>query len=348
LTDAGRARAAIFLEQNQYLGQLPVPLEQYRAYVAAFVKNAPVAVSRVAVRQAFKHLVLSDRVLDHLGPAIAARHSLFIYGAPGNGKTVISQSIRNLLVGDIAIPHALSIEGNIVHMFDPGTHNAIEEEVSDGLQRVDEPDRRWVLCKRPLVTVGGELDLDDLEIGYSHTSRCYRAPLQLLANGGVFVIDDFGRQHASPRDLLNRWITPLESRADSLALQTGQKFEVPFEVFIVFATNLKPADLVDEAFLRRIQFKVFAQSPTPEEFIKIFENCCDERNLPFDRTLATALLDEGLRPRNAPLRACQPRDLIDRALSLAAYLDRPRELTSELLASACQSYFVEDEQVSAA
>jgi hypothetical protein len=216
-----------------------------------------------------------------------------------------------------------------------------------GLERQPDVDSRWIHCRRPAVTVGGELTMDALDLGFS-PAGFYRAPLQALANGGVLVIDDFGRQHISPRDLLNRWIVPLESRVDFLTLQTGQKFQLPFETFVVFATNLKPNDLLDEAFLRRIQYKVFAQSPTESEFIHIFDNYCRGQHLRFERSLVEALLERELRPRGVQLRGCQPRDLINHALSLAAYLGRPRELTFELLAASCAGYFVDDDDVAGA
>jgi predicted ATPase with chaperone activity len=346
ITDAGRSRAALFLEHNQYVGHLPVALEQYQAYMQRLAETSPLTVSRSAVRQAFAHLVLSDHVLDQLGPAIASGHSLFIYGPPGNGKTVISQAIRNLLVGDVVVPHALAVEGQIIRTFDPVNHEALEDPDAhdDRLERNPTFDRRWVRCRRPLITVGGELMLQHLDLGYTASAGFYRAPLQALANGGVLVIDDFGRQHASPRDLLNRWIVPLESRVDYLTLQTGQKFQMPFEVLVVFATNLNPSDLVDEAFLRRIQYKVLAESPSVEQFAQIFENYCHARRVAFDRTLVDELIETELRPRNIRLRGCQPRDLIEHALALATYLDQPRALTLELLAASCTTYFLNEEQ----
>ena len=349
LTDRGRARAALFVEHNQYVGHVPVPIDQYTAYMRQNGRDKSLTVTREANRQAFAHLVLNDRVLDQLGPALAARHSLFIYGPPGNGKTVISKAIRNVLVGDIAIPHALTVDGHIIRMFDPVNHERVVSHTSgSGLTNYSHDDDRWVRCKRPLVIVGGELTMDALELGSDSAMGFYRAPVQALANGGVLVIDDFGRQHATPRDLLNRWIVPLESRVDYLTLQSGQKFELPFEALVVFATNLKPADLVDEAFLRRIQYKVFAQSPTVEEFVQIFENYCRHQQIPFDRALVYAFIENELRPRDVQLRGCQPRDLIDHALALASYLDQPRALTPELLAAASASYFVDDREVNAA
>jgi hypothetical protein len=347
LTDAGRVRAALFLEHDHYIGALPVPLEQYSAYMKQFAVEE-LHLNRELVRLAFSHLVLNPRVLDQLGPAIAARHSLFVYGPPGNGKTVISQAIREILLSDMAVPHALSIDGHIIRIFDPVNHDVVAADDDDiGLTRTNEYDARWVKCRRPLITAGGELTLDALELGYSTSSGLYRAPLQVLANGGVLVIDDFGRQQVPPRALLSRWIVPLESRVDYLTLRTGQKFEVPFQAFVVFATNLKPSDLVDEAFLRRIQYKVLAESPSVEEFIQIFENYCRHKRVAFDRSFAEYIV-HNVDQRGLRLRACHPRDLIEHALSIAAYLDRPRALSVDLLAEACATYFVEDRDLATA
>jgi SpoVK/Ycf46/Vps4 family AAA+-type ATPase len=196
-----------------------------------------------------------------------------------------------------------------------------------------------------MVMVGGELTLSSLELSYNPTSGFYGAPVQTLANGGVLVIDDFGRQSCSPRDLLNRWIVPLESRVDFLTLQSGQKFELPFMALVVFATNIKPADLVDEAFLRRIHYKIFAESPTLAEFFAIFEKVCAEREIPFDRTAVEHLLHTYYRPRQVQLRGCHPRDLVDQIISLSDYLERPRRLEPDLLEAACASYFVDDREL---
>ena len=343
ILDAGRARAMLFLQQNQYVGVAPVPLDQYAAYLRAHQAAVPRTATRERVRDACRHLVLSDRVIDSLGPAVNAGHSLFVYGPPGNGKTVIAQSIRNLLDGDVAVPHAIAVEGQIIRVFDPVVHEALEEVESDSLIETGlVEDRRWVRCRRPLVTVGGELTLDALELTYLPVSGFYRAPLQALANGGVLVIDDFGRQRVGPRDLLNRWIVPLESRVDYLTLQTGQKFELPFVTLVAFATNIRPRDLVDEAFLRRIRYKVFAESPSPDDFAKIWATTCAERDVPFDRALVDRVLAECYRPRRIPMRGCHPRDLIDQALSLAEYRGEHGRLTFSLIAAACDSYFVDD------
>jgi predicted ATPase with chaperone activity len=343
ILDAGRTRAMLFLQHNQYIGVAPVPLAQYADYLRAHQAAVPRTATRQRVREACSHLVLNDRVIDSLGPAVNAGHSLFVYGPPGNGKTVIAQSIRNLLDGDVAVPHAIAVEGQIVRVFDPVVHEAIETVERDTLiESGAAEDRRWVRCRRPLVTVGGELTLDALELTYSAVSGFYRAPLQALANGGVLVIDDFGRQRVGPRDLLNRWIVPLESRVDFLTLQTGQKFELPFVTLVAFATNIRPRDLVDEAFLRRIRYKVFAESPSADDYARIWAAACADRGLAFDRALVDRVLAECYRPRRIPLRGCHPRDLIGQALSLAEYRGETPRLTFSLVATACESYFVDD------
>ena len=343
ITDAGRQRAMLFLENNQYVGIAPVPLAQYVAYLEAYRDAVPRSITRARVREAFSHLVLSDRVIDQVGPAISAAHSMFVYGPPGNGKTVIAQAIRGLLEGELAVPYALEVEGNIIRLFDPVNHEPIETPpAATSLSRELGHDRRWVRCKRPLVMVGGELTLESLELSYSKTTGFYTAPIQAIANGGVLVIDDFGRQRCSARDLLNRWIVPLESRVDFLTLNNGQKFELPFLLLVVFATNIRPSELVDEAFLRRIHYKVFAESPTIADFKSIFAKCCRDRGVDYDDAIIDDLLHSYYRPRSIPLRGCHPRDLLDQALAQASYLGEERRLTPALLEAACASYFVDD------
>src|SRR5262245_39888400 len=343
ITDTGRARAMLFMEHNHYVGYAPVPLAQYCRYMTEFKNSLTHHVDRQRVRKAFSHLVISDRVLDQLGPAINGGHSMFVYGPPGNGKTVISQAIHNLLDGDLYIPHALEVEGSIIRFFDPVNHEPLPELNSEhSLDLSVDSDRRWIRCRRPMVMVGGELSLTQLELSYSPTMGFYRAPVQATANGGLLVIDDFGRQTCSPRDLLNRWIVPLESRVDFLTLQTGQKFDFPFMTLVVFATNVKPQDLVDEAFLRRIQYKIFAESPTKEEFLQIFQNCCRDQGLEYRRDVVEQLLVSYYAPRKLQLRGCHSRDLMNQAISLAEYYGNPPELTPEILEAACASYFVDD------
>jgi hypothetical protein len=345
ITDAGRTRAALFLEHSHYVGMAPVPIGQYQQYMREFARLAPKTATKERVRQAFSHLVLSDRVLDQIGPAVNAAHSLFVYGPPGNGKTVISQAIGDLLDGAIAIPHALEVEGNIIRMFDPVIHESLEPPVEQAGMLDEGPivDHRWVLCRRPVVLVGGELTIEALDLSFNELAGFYRAPVQAIANGGMLVIDDFGRQQCDPRQLLNRWIVPLESRVDYLTLQSGHKFEMPFAVLLVLATNVKPTKLVDEAFLRRIHYKVFAESPERAAFVKIFENYCRTVDVPFARDMVEGVLDSYFRPHRIPLRGCQPRDLIEQALAVAEYSAQDRRLTPELLASACAGYFLDDQ-----
>jgi predicted ATPase with chaperone activity len=345
ITDAGRTRARMLLDHSQYVGAAPVSLERYRDYMRAFAARAPHVATRDRVRQAFSHLVVNDQVVDQIGPAVNAGRSLFIYGPPGNGKTVMSQAIRSLLDGDIAVPHAIVVEGQIIRIYDPVHHDRIEDDApGDALDTGTGLDRRWVVCRRPLVTVGGELTLDSMRLNVSSLGY-YGAPIQLVANGGVLVVDDFGRQQVPPAVLLNRWIVPLESRIDYLTLDSGLVFDVPFAVFVVFATNLRPSELVDEAFLRRIHAKVFANSPTRDEFAQIFQGCCFERSIVYDPSLVDYLIEGYYRTREIPVRGCHPRDLIDHALSLAEYRGQPRRLTRELLDAACAVYFVDDRPV---
>jgi predicted ATPase with chaperone activity len=345
LTEAGRQRALLCLEQSHYVGPAPVPFERYEAYMRAFTSALPRAATRERVRAAFGELVLSQRVLDQLGPAVNGGHSLFVYGPPGNGKTVISQAIRNLLDGHIAVPHAIDANGHVIQLFDEVVHKRVEEERDGEDADLDiglAPDRRWVNCRRPLLTVGGELTIESLDLAYGAISKFYQAPVQMTANGGVLVIDDFGRQRCSPAAILNRWITPLESRVDYLTLQTGQKLPMPFGVLVVFATNIKPSELVDEAFLRRIHYKVFTESPSEDDFKRIFERCCHEHALNYDEPLVDELITDLFAPRQIPLRGCHPRDLITQALSIGEYLGQPGRLTSTLLKMAFHTYFVDE------
>jgi len=301
-------------------------------------------VTREGVQNELSHMVLGDVVIDEIGPAINGGQSIFIYGPPGNGKTTIAHALWGLLAGDVAIPHAVEVEGSIIRVFDPVNHQerGSPDTSQLTLDTAATSDRRWAICRRPLVKTGGELSLSSLDLSFDPRLGYYRAPLQMVANGGMLLVDDFGRQRCAPRDLLNRWMVPLESGTDYLTLQSGLTFEVPFSVFVAFATNIKPSELVDEAFLRRVRYKVFANSPSIDNFTSIFERCCQERNVRFDRAMVDHLLDGYLHRHAVELRACQPRDLINQALLLANYRGEPNELTLELLESACAAYFVDD------
>jgi MoxR-like ATPase len=344
LTEAGRSQAVASLDRTLYVGPAPVPLAQYRDYMARAKQAMSPRVSGEQVRAAFFDLVLGDRVLDQIGQAINAGHSMFLYGPPGNGKSLMAQTVRRLLHGTLAIPHAIEVKDQIIRFFDPSIHEPIDaqpEPIDDSTIRNDQ---RWVQCRRPMVTVGGELTLSSLGLAFNARSGVYTAPVQALANGGVLVIDDFGRQQSSPRDLLNWWMAPLESRVEYLSLASGEKFEMPFDPFIIFSTNIRPSDLVDEAFLRRIYYKIYVESPTADEFARIFARNCEHRGVRYQPALVEHLFATCYRPRNLELRACHPRDLINQALSLADYLGLERQLSTDLLSRACASYFLDERE----
>ena len=270
LTDLGRDRAYQFFEMSRYVGPAPVPLGQYNAYVRACMAARPY-VDREQLATGFRDLIVNDSMFERLGPAVNSGKSLFLYGAPGNGKTVVAEGIGRALGEEMHIPHALDVDGQTITMFDPVNHHHLKgAEASSSVITTASYDRRWECIRRPVVVVGGELTLEMLDLTFNPIAKFYEAPIQLKANGGVFVVDDFGRQRIPPRDLLNRWIVPLESRVDFLTLHTGRKFETPFNVLIVFATNLKPESLADEAFLRRIPYKILAKNPTVDEVLPHF------------------------------------------------------------------------------
>lgn len=341
LTDTGRARAQQVLEANQYVGPAPVPLSQYVASVAAQAAERS-TIDRDRLSAGLSHLVVNARMLDQLGPAVNAGKALFLYGPAGNGKTAIARAIGRTFGGTILVPHAVEIDGQIILVHDPVNHAPCKNAERDPDQLVmdDTWDRRWVEVERPVVVVGGELTLDLLDLRFDPLSRFYEAPLQMKANGGVLLVDDFGRQRVAARDLLNRWIVPLESRVDYLTLHTGKKFEVPFDVFTVFATNLDPESLADEAFLRRIPYKIQASDPTPEEYARIFELDCARRCLPFKPAIVEYLMREYYEGRKLKRRACHPRDLIEQVVALARFQGRQPVLSRDLVDAACQSYFL--------
>ena len=342
LTDAGRDRARQYLEINQYTGAAPVPLAAYVQAMTALA-DARGYIDRERLRRGFSHLVISEPVLDQLGPAVNANKAIFLYGAPGNGKTVIGEGLGRAIGGEMYMPYAIDVEGHIITMYDPINHVSLEEESgASSLLTLPAHDRRWVRIRRPVVVVGGELTLDMLDLTYNALSKFSEAPLQLKANGGVFLVDDFGRQRMRPEDLLNRWIVPLESRVDYLALHTGKKFQVPFDVLTIFATNLDPAALADEAFLRRIPYKIRIEDPSVDQFARIFEHVCSRRGLKFHQVMVAYLQRRHFAPRQRPLRACQPRDLIDQVTALCRYRGIAPTITRDLLDDACRAYFVDD------
>ena len=342
LTDLGRDRSLRYFEACGYVGAAPVPLSQYGAYMSG-LRAQTHDVYRERVAQGFAHLIVEPEMLDQLGPAIAARRAMFLYGPPGNGKSVMGEGIGRVLGGDIYIPNALEVDGQIVTMFDPVTHQALPEDGEHSVIRSDTAvDRRWIKIARPVITVGGELTLEMLDLKYGELSAFYEAPVHLKANGGVLLVDDFGRQRVPARDLLNRWIVPLESRVDYLTLHTGRKFQVPFDCMVIFATNLEPRSLADEAFLRRIPYKILSKNPTLDEYCRIFELNCKRRGLAFDAVMVEYLDRKYYKPRKIQMRACHPRDLISQVVDICRYTNREPVITRELLDAACGSYFLEE------
>jgi len=344
LTDLGRDRAMQFMEVSQYVGPAPVPLAQYNAYVRACMAARPY-VDRECLAKGFDEQVVSKSMFDQLGPAVNSGKSLFLYGAPGNGKTVVAEGIGRALGTEMFVPYAIDVDGQIITTFDPVNHvhlGGMDQTTSVVTTAVH--DRRWEKIKRPVVVVGGELTLEMLDLTFNPISKFYEAPIQMKANGGVFVVDDFGRQRIAPRDLLNRWIVPLESRVDFLTLHTGRKFEIPFNVLIVFATNLKPESLADEAFLRRIPYKILAKNPTVDEYCRIFELNCRKRQMSFDPVMVEYLLRKYYQPRKLQMRACHPRDLVEQVVNNCRYQNREPAITRELLDAACASYFLEESE----
>jgi hypothetical protein len=341
LTDAGRDRARQYFDASQYVGPAPVPLASYVAQMHALAA-ARGYLDRERLRQGFSHLIVGDHVLEQLGPALNAGKALFLYGPPGNGKTVIAEGLGRTLGGDMYMPHAIDVDGHTVTMYDPINHESLEadEDTSSVIAATAPRDRRWVRIKRPVVMVGGELTLDMLDLTFNPLAKFYEAPIQLKANGGVFLVDDFGRQRIRPQDLLNRWIVPLESRIDYLTLHTGKKFQVPFDVLIVFATNLDPDSLADEAFLRRIPYKIPIGDPTVDQFSRIFELNCHKRKLRFHQVMVAYLQRRHYNPAGRAMRACHPRDLLDQVTALCRYRGIEPVITRELLDAACASYFV--------
>jgi hypothetical protein len=342
LTDLGRDRAGQFLDLCRYVGPAPVPLAQYNAYVRVAMAARPY-LDRSLLSNGFSDLIVSTGMLDQLGPAVNSGKALFLYGAPGNGKTVVAEGIGRALGGEMHMPFAIDVDGQVITMYDPVSHQKLGEgATAQSVIAAASHDRRWETIRRPVVVVGGELTLEMLDLTFNPISKFYEAPIQLKANGGVFVVDDFGRQRIPPRDLLNRWIVPLESRVDFLTLHTGRKFEIPFNVFIVFATNLKPESLADEAFLRRIPYKILAKNPTIDEYCRIFELNCRKRGLSFDPVMVEYLERKYYAPRGLQMRACHPRDLINHVVDICRYTQREPMISRELLDAACGSYFIEE------
>jgi hypothetical protein len=358
LTDLGRKRAREAFEMCRYVGPAPVPLDAYAPQCRRQTVTGTEC-SAEALKRAFGNLVIREEVLQDLGPAVCSGKSIFVYGPPGNGKTMIAKALGNFLNlygGDIYVPYAIYAENSIITVFDPTIHRATDNaDVLDQIASENETgsitdpffsrqsppfDLRWRRVRRPVVITAGELTLEMLDLRYNSASNFYTAPLHIKANCGVFLIDDFGRQIVSPRDLLNRWIMPLEERVDFLTLATGRKFSVPFEQLIIFSTNLDPRELVDEAFLRRIQHKIMVGPPDRELFADIFRLCCQQRSIEFNPACLDFLYEEFYDRGKTP-RSSDPRDLLEIVRSICRYRRQDVVISKELMAEAARRFFVQ-------
>jgi hypothetical protein len=339
-TEAGRARARESLETNQHLGPVAVPLSQYEAAVQQ-QKIKPGWMSDSRLRKAFAGAVVSEDFLGQFGPAVNSFKSMLIYGKPGNGKTFLAEQLACIESDAVYIPYYIESEGQIIKVFDPLHHKKVDS-AEPSIFLTDDPqyDQRWAKCKRPFLTTGGELTLPMLDLMYVEGAKIYDAPYQFKANNGIYLVDDFGRQQVSPAELLNRWIYPLDRGTDYLSFQTGTKVQVPFECFLVFSSNLNPEDLGDEAFLRRLDYKMFMSNPGSEEFTTILRDFCVQRGLECPEDLLRHTLREHYEKAGRKMRRCHPRDIIRVVIDLISYEKRPYELTRELIDRAYRMKFV--------
>lgn len=334
LTDAGRSRAADLLAVDGYVGPTPVSLNAYIEQVSKQgVRDLEVHPDDVA--GTFSDLVLDDSTLAQLGTAVVSGRAIFLYGPPGTGKTTVAERLSNLVRKDVvSIPYAVEVDGQIITVFDAHVHEVVDEGPDSGV------DPRWVRCRRPRVTVGGELTIEMLDLQFNPQSRFYTAPVQMRANNGFLVIDDFGRQRIQPTELLNRWVVPLDRRIDYLTLAGGKKIQIPFDLFVVFATNLDPSRVVEEAFLRRIQTKIRLGSIEARDFHEIFRRACAELNLSYDPQDVDDVIGMIATHFGQALRSCYPRDLLNQILWRARYQKTEPVVTSQTLADACRAYFL--------
>ena len=346
LTDQGKARALDALAQSEYFGAMPVPLEIYREQVERqSIRN--IQITREQLTRAMGHLVLPPSLLDHLGPAVSAGRSILMYGPPGNGKSSISNGIRDALGDRVYVPRAIEYSGQVITVYDPIVHNAVEQVQDDphSLRRAKRFDSRYVCCERPTVVTGGELSLKMLDLVYNPTARTYQAPLQLKSTGGIFIVDDLGRQEEPPQALINRWIVPLEESKDILGLQSGEKFEVPFDTLVIFSTNFHPNEIFDQAALRRIFFKIKIDGPSQEDYLKIFALVARKKGMPLDEASLVHLLKVKYPTINNIYANYQPVFLIDQMIAICEFEGIPYQMTPALIDRAWANMFVKDEKI---
>lgn len=339
LTEQGRERAQAMLKACAYVGPAPVPLADYVLSVDAQTIRAE-APRREQLEKAFADISIDSALFEDLGPAINSGAGLFLYGPPGNGKSTIARRITMCFGKHLWVPYAVAEDGQIIKIYDPAYHQAVQQDQA-GIFKSAGHDPRWVKIRRPTVVVGGELTLDNLEIRHDPIANVSEAPLQVKSNGGCLLIDDFGRQRIEPKALLNRWIVPLESRHDFLTLASGRKIQVPFEQLIIFSTNLEPKDLVDDAFLRRIPYKIKIADADEQEFRRLFEIYARAFDCPYRREAVDYLIAKHYRPFRRAMRRCHPRDLLNQVLNYCRYNGRPMEMLPEYFDRAVRSYFTE-------
>ena len=346
LTDAGKARTMDALAQSEYFGAMPVPLEVYQEQVKRqSIRN--IQITKDDLLRAMGHLILPDDLLDQLGPAVRAGRSCLMYGPPGNGKSSISNGIRDAMGEKIYVPHAIAYAGQVITVYDPIVHSAAESQEDDPnqLRRTIMYDTRYVKCERPTVITGGELSLDMLDLVYNPTARTYQAPLQLKSTGGIFIVDDLGRQAEPPQSLVNRWIVPLEESRDILALQSGEKFEVPFDTLVIFSTNFHPNKIFDKAALRRIFYKIKIDGPSQEDFLKIFALVAKKKGMPLDEASLIHLLQAKYPEIGNVYANYQPIFLIDQMISICQFEGIPYQMTPDLIDRAWANMFVEESEI---
>lgn len=340
LTDLGRARAKDFLERCQYAGPAPVSLNAYvRQVEQQSIMN--MGVTRETLQRAFEGIVVRRDLLDQFGAAMNSGRPILVYGPAGSGKTYLSERLVGLLSGNVAIPYAIEVGNEVIQVFDPVMHHpiAMDDSRRSVLDRGRNHDRRWVLCQRPVVMTGAELTLPMVDLQFDHKARFYQAPPQVKANNGLFIVDDLGRQLVSPQDLMNRWIVPLDRHVDYFGLHTGKKFQVSFDVIVVFSSNLQPSKLADEAFLRRLGYKIFVGPLPEEEYRRIFMQVCEQNGIPHDESGYRYLLKELHSRNDKPLLACLPRDILGQLRDFAQFNGREPKLSEDLLEWAWRNYF---------
>ena len=335
LTAAGLDRAKVALAQSGYAGPAPVPLHEYVEYIRRQSIHK-VLLSRQQIEGSLTRLVLGQQTVDLIGQALTSQRAMILYGASGNGKTTIAECLGRALPGCILVPHAIEVMHQVIQVYDPAAHEAMEMEPANGFR---ETDRRWLMIRRPVVFAAGELAASHLELIRDEVNNTYEAPIQLKANGGLLVIDDFGRQRLDAAYLLNRWIVPLERGVDNLSLHNGARFQVPFDVIPMFLTNKRPAELADEAFLRRIRYKIEIPSPTTELFVEILERECQRNDVACDEAAIRHLMDEYFRKPGRQMRGCHPRDIVEAIADAASYQGTERAMTPSTIQNACAGYF---------